>query len=137
MKITKDSFIPIINGCMFRYGCLFNPESIVSNEKITNYLKYLISLNKDFNLFECIFIELIKISTNGLDIKNGYELYTYVFTGENLKYNVDKYDFVNMTDKKAIEILLKNFEILKESKSKLPIYKNILAITLYKIGKLK
>ena len=51
MKITKDSFIPIINGCMFRYGCLFNSESIIPNEKIIYYLK---NIDDDFCFSECI-----------------------------------------------------------------------------------
>ena len=132
MKITKDSFIPVINGC------IFSPENIISNELIIYYLKCLSNLKDDFYFSEYIFRQIIKISTKGLSIKSGYELYSYVYTGENLKYIVNKYDFINMTDKEAIKLLLKNFEILEElkSKSKLQIYKNILTITLYKIGKL-
>lgn len=128
MKITKDSFIPVINGCMF------SPENILSNEEIIYRLN---NLNEEFNISEYIFRQIIKISTKGLGIKSGYGLYNYVYINERLKYIVNKYDFVNMTDKEAIKLLLKNFEILEKlkSKSKLPIYKNILTITLYKISK--
>lgn len=138
MKITKDSFIPIINGCLFRYGCLFNSENIISNEKIINYLK---NIDDNFCFSECIldsfFGELIRISTNGLGIKSGYELYNYVYKDENLKYITYKYDFDNMTDKKACKLLLKNFEIMEQFKSESTFYKNVLTITLYKIGKLE
>lgn len=137
MRITKDSFIPVINGCLFRYGCLFNPENIISDEKTIYYLK---NIDDDFCFSECIldsfFGELIRISTNGLGIKSGYELYNYVYKDENLKYIVSKYDFVNMSNEKAYKLLLKNFESTKEFRLKSPFYKNILAITLYKIGKL-
>ena len=74
-------------------------------------------LNVFWNLF---FEQLIRISTNGLGIKSGY-----------------KYDFVNMSNVKTCKLLVKNLNGLKEFKSRLPLYKNILSITLYKIGNLK
>lgn len=128
MKITKDSFIPIINGCMF------SPENIISNERITYYLS---NLKDDFCFSEYVFRQIIKISAKELGIKSGYDLYNYVYKDEKLKYTKNKYDFDNMTNKKACKLLLRNFESLKEFKLKSPFYKNILTITIYKISKLK
>lgn len=128
MKITEDSFIPIINGC------IFSPENIISNERIIYYLS---NLKDDFCFSEYIFRQIIKILTKELGIKSGYELYNYVYKDENLEYIVNKYDFDNMSNGKACKLLLINFRSLKEFKLKSPFYKNILTITLYKIGKLK
>lgn len=128
MKITKDSFIPIINGCMFSH------ENIISNERITYYLS---NLKDDFCFSEYVFRQIIKISAKELGIKSGYDLYNYVYKDEKLKYTKNKYDFDNMTNKKACKLLLRNFESLKEFKLKSPFYKNILTITIYKISKLK
>lgn len=128
MKITKDSFIPIINGCMF------SPENIISNERITYYLS---NLKDDFCFSEYVFRQIIKISAKELGIKSGYDLYNYVYKDEKLKYTKNKYDFDNMTNKKACKLLLRNFESLKEFKLKSSFYKNILTITIYKISKLK
>ena len=128
MKITKDSFIPVINGC------IFSPENIISNERIIYYLN---NLKDGFCFSEYVFRQIIKISTKELGIKSGYDLYNYVYKDEKLKYTKNKYDFDNMTYKKVCELLLINFESLKEFKLKSPFYKNILTITLCKIGKLK
>lgn len=128
MKITKDSFIPIINGCMFSH------ENIISNERITYYLS---NLKDDFCFSEYVFRQIIKISAKELGIKSGYDLYNYVYKDEKLKYTKNKYDFDNMTNKKACKLLLRNFESLKEFKLKSPFYKNILTITIYKIDNLK
>lgn len=128
MKITKDSFIPIINGC------IFSPENIISNERIIYYLS---NLKDDFCFSEYVFRQIIKISAKELGIKSGYDLYNYVYKDEKLKYTKNKYDFDNMTDKKTCKLLLSNFKGLKDFKLKYLFYKNILAITLYKIGKLK
>ena len=128
MKITKDSFIPVINGC------IFSPENIISNERIIYYLS---NLKDDFCFSEYIFRQIIKISAKELGIKSGYDLYNYVYKDEKLKYTKNKYDFDNMTYKEACKLLLKNFESMQEFKLKLPFYKNILTITLYKISKLE
>lgn len=128
MKITKDSFIPVINGC------IFSPENIISNERIIYYLS---NLKDDSCFSEYIFRQIIKISTKELGIKSGYDLYNYVYKDKKLKYTKNKCDFNNMTDRKACKLLLKNFEIMEQFKSKSLFYKNILTITLYKIGKLK
>ena len=70
MKITKDSFIPVINGC------IFSPENIISNERIIYYLS---NLKDDSCFSEYIFRQIIKISTKELGIKSGYDLYNYVY----------------------------------------------------------
>lgn len=127
MKITKDSFIPVINGC------IFSPENIISNERIIYYLS---NLKDDFCFSEYIFRQIIKISTKELGIKSGYDLYNYVYKDKKLKYTKNKYDFDNMTDEEACKLLLKNFEIMEQFKSESTFYKNVLTITLYKIGKL-
>lgn len=128
MKITEDSFIPVINGC------IFSPENIISNERIIYYLS---NLKDDFCFSEYMFRQIIKISTKELGIKSGYDLYNYVYKDKKLNYITYKYDFDNMTDKKVCKLLLKNFKIMEQFKSKSPFYKKILAITLYKIGKLE
>lgn len=132
VHITNDSFIPIINGCIFSWGKLKSPEDLIT---ILNKLKYIDYPDK------FIFTQLILLITQGLGIKSGSFLYEYINKTDNgFSYIKDKYINKDLTKNKILDLLIFYIKLLdeyKNPKTKIVVYKNILAITLYKIGKLE
>lgn len=131
VHITKDSFIPIINGCLFGWEKLKSREDLIT---ILNKLKEIDYPDK------FIFTQLILLTTHGLGIKNGSFLYEYINKTDNgFSYIKDKYTNKKLTKNKIFDLLIFYIKLLdeyKNPKTKIVVYKNILAITLYKIGKL-
>lgn len=131
VHITKDSFIPVINGCIFSWEKLKSPEDLIT---ILNKLKYIDYPDK------FIFTQLILLTTQGLGIKNGCFLYEYINKTDNgFSYIKDKYINKELSKNKILDLLIFYIKLLdeyKNPKTKIVVYKNILAITLYKIGKL-
>lgn len=132
VHITKDSFIPVINGCIFSWEKLKSPEDLIT---ILNKLKYIDYPDK------FIFTQLILLTTQGLGIKNGSFLYEYINKTDNgFSYIKDKYINKELSKNKIFDLLIFYIKLLdeyKNPKTKIVVYKNILAITLYKIGKLQ
>lgn len=132
VHITNDSFIPIINGCIFSWEKLKSPEDLIT---ILNKLKYIDYPDK------FIFTQLILLTTQGLGIKNGSFLYEYINKTDNgFSYIKDKYINKELSKNKIFDLLIFYIKLLdeyKNPKTKIVVYKNILAITLYKIGKLQ
>lgn len=132
VHITKDSFIPIINGCLFSWEKLKSREDLIT---ILNKLKEIDYPDK------FIFTQLILLTTHGLGIKNGSFLYEYINkTDSGFSYIKDKYTNKKLTKNKIFDLLIFYIKLLdeyKNPKTKIVVYKNILAITLYKIGKLE
>lgn len=88
-----------------------------------------------------IFTQLILLTTQGLGIKNGSFLYEYINKTDNeFSYIKNKYINKYLTKNKIFDLLIFYIKLLdeyKNPKTKIVVYKNILAITLYKIGKLE
>ena len=132
VHITKDSFIPVINGCIFSWEKLKSREDLIT---ILNKLKYIDYPDK------FIFTQLIILTTQGLGIKSGSFLYEYINKTDNgFSYIKDKYINKELSKNKILDLLIFYIKLLdeyKNPKTKIVVYKNILAITLYKIGKLQ
>ena len=131
VHITKDSFIPVINGCIFSWEKLKSLEDLIT---ILNKLKEIDYPDK------FIFTQLVLLTTQGLGIKNGSFLYEYINKTDNgFSYIKNKYINKDLTKNKIFDLLIFYIKLLdeyKNQKTKIVVYKNILAITLYKIGKL-
>ena len=133
VHITKDSFIPVINGCIFSWEKLKSREDLIT---ILNKLKYIDYPDK------FIFTQLIILTTQGLGIKSGSFLYEYINKTNNcgFSYIKDKYINKELSKNKIFDLLIFYIKLLdeyKNPKTKIVVYKNILVITLYKIGKLQ
>nr|DAE86585.1 MAG TPA: hypothetical protein [Caudoviricetes sp.] len=135
IKITKDSFIPVINDCLFSW------HKLKSNKELIEMLERL-KEKDDCNLNNLLFTQLIILTTNGLHIKSGNLLYDYIYKTKNrynLKSKIESYSNEEISKNKVLDMLvfcIKQLDICKSPIIKAFIYKNILVITLCKIGNL-
>lgn len=135
MKITKDSFIPVVNNCLFSW------HKLKSNKELIEMLERL-KEKDDCNLNNHLFTQLIILTTKGLHIKSGNLLYDYIYKTKNrynLKSKIESYSNEEISKDKVLDMLIfciKQLGICKSPIIKAFIYKNILVITLCKTGNL-
>lgn len=135
IKITKDSFIPVINDCLFSW------HKLKSNKELIEMLERLKEKN-DCNLNNHLFTQLIILTTKGLHIKSGNLLYDFIYKTKNrynLKSKIESYSNEEISKDKVLDMLVSYIKQLNTYKNpiiKAFIYKNILVITLCKIGNL-
>lgn len=135
IKITKDSFIPVINDCLFSW------HKLKSNKELIEILERL-KEKDDYNLNNLLFTQLIILTTKGLHIKSGNLLYDYIYKTKNrynLKSKIESYSNEEISKDKVLDMLVSYIKQLNTYKNpiiKAFIYKNILVITLCKIGNL-
>lgn len=135
IKITKDSFIPVINDCLFSW------HKLKSNKELIEILERL-KEKDDYNLNNLLFTQLIILTTEGLHIKSGNLLYDYIYKTKNrynLKSKIESYSNEEITKNKVLDMLVSYIKQLNTYKNPIIrafIYKDILVITLCKIGNL-
>jgi hypothetical protein len=135
IKITKDSFIPVINNCLFSW------HKLKSNKELIEILERL-KEKDDYNLNNLLFTQLIILTTKGLHIKSGNLLYDYIYKTKNrynLESKIENYSNEEISKDKVLDMLVSYIKQLNTYKNpiiKAFIYKNILVITLCKTGNL-
>lgn len=135
IKITKDSFIPVINDCLFSW------HKLKSNKELIEILERL-KEKDDYKLNNLLFTQLIILTTKGFHIKSGNLLYDYIYKTKNrynLKSKIESYSNEEISKNKVLDMLVSYIKQLNTYKNPIIrafIYKNILVITLCKIGNL-
>ena len=135
IKINKDSFIPVINDCLFSW------HKLKSNKELIEILERLKG-REDCYLNNHLFTQLILLVAKGLHIKSGNILYDYIYKTKNrynLKSKIESYANEEISKDKVLDMLvsyIKQLDTYKNPIIKAFIYKNILVITLCKIGNL-
>ena len=136
IKITKDSLIPVINNCLFSW------HKLKPNKELIEIIKRLKDNKENYHLNNHLFTQLIILTTKGLHIKSGNLLYDFIYKTKNrynLKSKIESYSNEEISKDKVLDMLVSYIKQLNTYKNpiiKAFIYKNILVITLCKIGNL-